>query len=166
MIQSSWIKRLIIILSSIGTFCLCQSTGNGKKSSSWTRIVGGSDVTQNSYPWFTALTYKDDNVGIDRIICGGMLISPHWVLTAAHCVVRYYEFKDVVHIGAFHSPYTENDNGGQYVEVKDLLFIVTHPDYDEVTLENDIALLRLNGTSSITPANIDYAGISMSYSTG
>lgn len=33
-----------------------------------------------SYPWFTSLTFKGDPY------CGGALISPNVVVTAAHCV--------------------------------------------------------------------------------
>ena len=60
----------------------------------------------------------------------------------------------------FHSPYTEDDNGGQHVEIIDIMSIITqHPDYNGDTLDNDLALLRLNGTSSITPVKLDYTGI-------
>lgn len=45
------------------------------------------------------------------------------------------------------------------MEVIDIMSIITHPDYDGDTLDNDLALLRLNGTSSITPVKLDYMGI-------
>ena len=44
------------------------------------KIVGGQDAHKNDYPWQVAL--GDRYYGQD---CGGSLIDPEWVLTAAHC---------------------------------------------------------------------------------
>lgn len=41
-----------------------------------TRIIGGVDVTNGTYPWFAHASNRS---------CGGMLIAVDWVLTAAHC---------------------------------------------------------------------------------
>merc|ERR1712038_2177550 len=53
------------------------------------RIVGGNEATPNSWPWQISLRWCPgcslNNVG--GHICGGVIISEHWVLTAAHCVV-------------------------------------------------------------------------------
>lgn len=45
------------------------------------RIVGGREVEGFRYPWFAALqmSYSDSTV------CGGALVSPSYVVTAAHC---------------------------------------------------------------------------------
>ena len=47
------------------------------------RIVGGIEATPNEYP-FTAYIYRSSGITSHR--CGGALIAPTWVLTAAHCV--------------------------------------------------------------------------------
>jgi secreted trypsin-like serine protease len=48
-------------------------------------IVGGSFASVGEYPWFTMLRVvwgkTDEQFG-----CGGMLVSPEYVLTAAHCI--------------------------------------------------------------------------------
>ncbi|TMW44576.1 hypothetical protein DOY81_010344 [Sarcophaga bullata] len=47
------------------------------------RIVGGTQVRQNKYPW-TAQLVKGRHY--PRLFCGGSLINDRYVLTASHCV--------------------------------------------------------------------------------
>lgn len=46
-------------------------------------IVGGREATPGEYPWQAFLE-------IGPYACGGALIAPQWVLTAAHCVLDDY----------------------------------------------------------------------------
>jgi hypothetical protein len=48
-------------------------------------IVGGSPALITSYPWVTQLELQED--GERTTICGGTLVAPRVVLTAAHCLV-------------------------------------------------------------------------------
>jgi secreted trypsin-like serine protease len=48
-------------------------------------IVGGQPAAQGKYPWQVRLYESmDDEIGF----CGGSIIAPQWVLTAAHCLVN------------------------------------------------------------------------------
>uniref|UniRef100_A0A663E548 Peptidase S1 domain-containing protein n=1 Tax=Aquila chrysaetos chrysaetos TaxID=223781 RepID=A0A663E548_AQUCH len=43
------------------------------------RVLGGSPAAIEAWPWQVSLQYKKEH------ICGGSIIDPSWVLTAAHC---------------------------------------------------------------------------------
>lgn len=46
------------------------------------RIIGGSPVRHNKYPWIAQLITGR----IPKLFCGGALINDRYVATAAHCV--------------------------------------------------------------------------------
>jgi secreted trypsin-like serine protease len=100
------------------------------------RIVGGTEATPNEYP-FTAYLYWSS--GITRHRCGGALLSPKWVLTAAHCVSGYGVSTFSVAMG-MHSVYGVNP----YAQTSAIKRIIIHPDYVHNTdWDSDIALLEL-----------------------
>jgi len=55
------------------------------------RIVGGDTTTIERWPWTVALTFSGSGSAEDRQLCGGSLVAPTIVITAAHCV---YDFGD------------------------------------------------------------------------
>ncbi|XP_055590612.1 trypsin-1-like [Uranotaenia lowii] len=95
-------------------------------------IVGGYPIEIDEAPYQVSLQ-RDGNH-----ICGGSIISSKWILTAAHCT-EYGSTKSFsVRIGS-----TKHAAGGQ---VKKVANIVSHPEYDGVSIVNDFCLLELEET--------------------
>ena len=78
MTQSDKRFRLFLIVSFIfllyKVFC-------GSRPSASSQIVGGSVARVNSWPWQVMLIRSSGDQ-----FCGGSLVDPYWVVTAAHCV--------------------------------------------------------------------------------
>lgn len=54
--------------------------GLSSRSRTRNRIVGGSAASLGDWPWQVSL----HNQGFH--LCGGSIITPEWIVTAAHCV--------------------------------------------------------------------------------
>ena len=100
------------------------------------KIVGGQDADIKDYPWQVALT---DGQGFG--FCGGSIINDSWVLTASHCVDGESSNSLFIRVGTSEL-YAE---GGDVYSVDE---IIMHASYDAVTTENDVALIKINGSFS------------------
>jgi hypothetical protein len=102
------------------------------------RIVGGS-ITTTVQPWVASLQQNGQHG------CGGSLIAPQWVVTAAHCVTGQAN-PTQVRLGSLN-----RTSGGQVIAIAQKF---VHPNYSTSNINggNDIALLRLQtAVSGITP---------------
>ncbi|XP_058822335.1 proclotting enzyme-like [Topomyia yanbarensis] len=99
------------------------------------KITGGRPADPKEWPWMAALLLNQ----ADQSFCGGVLITDRHVLTAAHCVVNLKIHQFLVRLGEYDFTH--------YNETRSRDFRVTeirsHVDFDPVSYENDIALLKL-----------------------
>merc|ERR1712112_223847 len=109
------------------------------------RIVGGEEAVPHSIPWQVSLRRKSDNFHF----CGGSLLDPTTVITAAHCTVIWDYPSEVVVVAGEHSQ--ANDDGTeQTVAVEQL---IVHENYQQGhAYENDIAIWILSTPFEINDA--------------
>jgi len=101
------------------------------------KIIGGLRAAPGADPWQVALLDGGPLDGPRRPFCGGSLISPEWVVTAAHCVDGGTLPNDFDVLGGTANYLT----GGTRVHVRQ---IIVHSAWRPKPLYwNDIALVRL-----------------------
>jgi len=105
----------------------------GKPDVIKTRVIGGTTAKRGSWPWQILLMHDR------RPMCGGTLIAPQWVVTAAHCVYGREWSKDfAIRVGEQDWKTTEGSEKNY-----DVVKVLRNPNYSPRTLNNDIALLKL-----------------------
>lgn len=96
------------------------------------RIVGGEAILIADAPYQVSLRNRGEHD------CGGSIISSTFILTAAHCTEGAAPRQLTVRVG---TNYSGKKKTGETFRVKR---IISHPDYNNETVENDIALLQLS----------------------
>jgi hypothetical protein len=118
------------------------------------QIVGGVPAGSGEYPWQAAIIAATESNPQAGQFCGGSLIDPEWVLTAAHCVVSSGLTQNPANIEVVLGILKLSDgptsgSTGQRIAVAE---IIPFPGYSIATSDGDIALLHL-----ATPASLNSA---------
>lgn len=124
-IFSNIILSFILILFTITSYSASKSA----------KIVGGHEAEPYSYPFMVSIQYKKNGWHF----CGGALISPKTVITAAHCTKGESAANLQVVVGEHNLNIKEGPE--QTINVQE---IVIHDNYNSSTMENDISILHLS----------------------
>ncbi|NXR74964.1 MCT1A protease, partial [Pycnonotus jocosus] len=108
------------------------------------RIIGGREVKRHSRPY---MAYLEIQNGLEASYCGGFLIRPDAVLSAAHCVAKEGRPRITVILGAHNI--SDRERSQQRIRV---VHWVIHPKYSRDGFKNDIMLLRLKPEARINTA--------------
>lgn len=112
------------------------------------RVIGGQDVTQVR-PWMAEVEIsRSGDPEYVSTLCGGTLIAPQWVLTAAHCVENVDADMLFVSLGSVNRTST---TAPEHLAVTERQ---VHPSYNATYFHNDLALLKLATPSGFTPLDL------------
>nr|BAA19763.1 AsMASPb [Halocynthia roretzi] len=115
------------------------------------QISDGDPVKKHEWPWLTLLNFGSEPNIVSQVICGGSIISPHYILTAAHCLYNTeYEgnvrYPNATHawLGVHNRLEDRNIAKSQVINAK-VESIVLHPQYfKESPWDFDFGLIRVS----------------------
>ncbi|XP_022693523.1 uncharacterized protein LOC111263045 isoform X2 [Varroa jacobsoni] len=110
------------------------------------KVIGGKDAGLGDWCWQAAI-YNEKG----QYVCGGALIGPQWIVTAAHCVTKYVRNGDTFFVEVGSVDLTARHGHSR----KKAWASYIHHNYNENTLDNDIALVKV-----LNPFNVNSSSIS------
>uniref|UniRef100_A0A1B6KNQ0 Peptidase S1 domain-containing protein n=1 Tax=Graphocephala atropunctata TaxID=36148 RepID=A0A1B6KNQ0_9HEMI len=116
-------------------------------------ILNGSPTRQGEFPWLASLYMRSDRDEWEQK-CGGTLVTPHIVLTAAHCLVSentgLIEPQNIkVGLGKYYRDYYKRENYSVIADVKEVVvprFYSGRPSFFAL----DIGLIDLKTSVQVT----------------
>lgn len=108
------------------------------------RIVGGVASNVLRYPFIITIFANQ------QYKCGGTIISPEFILTAAHCVHDNLEY----YVSVFHENTQPRNSCHEIIDIDD---IYIHENYNQLNKTNDIAIIKLSKSPT---CHIDYPKLS------
>lgn len=102
------------------------------------QIVGGTFAAPGQFPFMATLIQASARTAQDGFFCGGSVIAPRVILTAAHCLEGDVP-PEAVDVVVGRTRLSSRLTGGRV----DVSGIVLHPGYDPQSAANDIALIQL-----------------------
>ncbi|XP_065312787.1 trypsin-like, partial [Gordionus sp. m RMFG-2023] len=103
-------------------------------------IYGGTDARSHSWPWMAVILNED----ADKVECGGFLISPKTIITAAHCVNSENSIDFLVGLGV-HDIENIQEN-----DLYNIYKIIIHRDFNVINADNDIAIIVLKDSADFS----------------
>ncbi|EAA03610.4 AGAP010635-PA [Anopheles gambiae str. PEST] len=108
-------------------------------------VKGGYSTHPGDWPWHAALYHRGFNSRDFEYACGSTIVHRYLVITAAHCVTFATSRRKIpsdnmqLRLGRFNLM----NNEEEYAEEFSVIDTIVHEGYRPTTLENDIAILRV-----------------------
>ncbi|MDA2925133.1 serine protease, partial [Acidobacteria bacterium AH-259-L09] len=115
-------------------------------------IVGGEEAQPGAWPWQAALV-QSEFVEFTAQFCGGSLIKPDLVLTAAHCLFQQGSGKRLSpsELEVVLGRHALSSSEGERIAVT---AVIPHPNFNLLPNDSDVAVLRLATPSTQTPITL------------
>lgn len=154
-------QNILILVVALTTWCISLITADGidlldEEETSSQTIIGGEEIERGSRPYLISVS---TGIG-DEHVCGGSLVSPHAVLTAAHCL--FYD--EVAPVLLWFPPHWVDINRFDMCDDGDVDRVylgdrtecdgnvLYHPKYNHATNDYDVAVIILPiAVDHITP---------------
>lgn len=148
----------LFLVSMVSTTFAKDDSSNNSTQVDTSAIINGSAGSISTYPWIAYLAYDTGEQ-----YCGASLISPTWILTAAHCFLNEAGDEIDIATGALSSVFLNTDTttppGTAAIEGA-IGQIIVHPNYqpDASTSPNandfDIALVEITAAVDLQPVSL------------
>ncbi len=127
-------RSLKVLAAGLSALALTVPMGNPSSAAPMAQpaVVGGTDVSISSIPWQVLFIIDNESV------CGGALVSPTKIVSAAHCFDGFPPSKVAAWAGI--TQMSDRSASSQLA----IGSITMHPDYNAATFANDIAVVNLS----------------------
>lgn len=141
----------LLLISVVGT-AFAKDESSNTKALDTSAIIDGVAASISTYPWIAYLAYDTGEQ-----YCGASLISPTWILTAAHCFLNETGDSIDIEAGALSTVFlnTDTTTPPSAAAIEGAIGqIIVHPSYDPDSEDFDIALVEITAAVDLQPVSL------------